>query len=92
MPLSSINKVQRSASSEYTKNARSANVSNTSNDEDRQRSDRIEISDAARRLQESDNDTDRLENVRKRINSGFYARPDITRQAATKLSKDVENH
>lgn len=88
MPLNSIDKVRRTTGAEYARSSRPA-ASGAQAADDKQRRDSVEISDAARRLSESGG-ADNLENVRNRVRSGFYARPEVTRQVAEKVAKDVE--
>lgn len=93
MPLSSVDKVRRqnAASTEYTRASRPAGGSAAAPSADeRQRTDSVEISDAARRLNESGAAAN-LDNVRGRIRNGFYNRPEVARHVAAKLAKDVRN-
>lgn len=91
MPLSSVDKVRHSANTEYSRASRTATNNNTSVAEERQRSDSVEISAAARKLSESgsSSSTDNFEKIRGRIKSGFYDRPDVQRQIAAKVAKEA---
>lgn len=93
MPLSSVDKVRRqnAAGTEYSRASRPAKGTvGTPSADERQRADSVEISEAARRLNESGAATN-LDNVRGRIRAGFYNRPEVARQVAAKLAKDVRN-
>ncbi|GAB1429849.1 hypothetical protein MASR2M18_06820 [Ignavibacteria bacterium] len=88
MPLSSVDKVRHSANAEYSRASRAAASNNTSVADERQRSDSVEISTAARKLSESGASADNFEKIRGRIKSGFYDRPDVQRQIAVKVAKE----
>ncbi len=92
MPISSVDKVRRqnAASTEYSRASRPAEgKTNAPSADERQRTDSVEISEAARRLNESGAAAN-LDKVRGRIRSGYYDRPEVARQVAAKLAKDVQ--
>lgn len=51
--------------------------------------DRIEISSEARDLAKTDLSTERLEEIRSKLSSGFYNSPEVLDKIAEKLSKDL---
>ncbi len=56
----------------------------------KQREDSIEISTEARELSENKT-SENFGRIQSQINAGFYNRPDILRQTATKLSQSIRD-